>query len=175
MQIRAPTARGGLLLYNLSLRNEAETVTITEVITAAAGGGGILCILMTAVQISKIQINPWSWLARHAGRAINGEVMDQIGKINEKIDRLETDIGNARMMDEQRDIEQRRVRILRFGEEILRNARHTKEHFDQILIDTTKYENYCRDHPDFQNDVTVETIQHIKSVYKKCWEEHSFL
>ena len=73
-------------MYNLSLRNEAETVTITEVITAAAGGGGILCILMTAVQISKIQVNPWSWLARHAGRAINGEVMDQIGKINEKIE-----------------------------------------------------------------------------------------
>lgn len=130
---------------------------------------------MTAVQISKIQVNPWSWLARHVGRAVNGEVMDQIGKINEKIDRLETDIGNARMMDEQRDIEQRRVRILRFGEEILRNTRHTKEHFDQILIDTTKYEKYCRGHPDFQNDVTVETIQHIKSVYKKCWEEHSFL
>lgn len=150
-------------------------MTIAEIIAAAASGGGIIFLLMTAVQISKIQINPWSWLARHVGRAINGEVIEQVEKINAKVSRLEDDIGAARLADEQRDIEQRRVRILRFGEEILRDIKHTKEHFDQILIDATNYENYCRDHPDFQNDVTAETIQHIKSVYKKCWEEHSFL
>lgn len=150
-------------------------MTITEMIAAVAGGGGVICLLMTVVQISKIQINPWSWVARHIGRAINGEVMEQVEKINTKVSRLEIDIGNARLADERRDIEQRRVRILRFGEEILRGIHHTKEHFDQILIDATSYENYCAAHPDFQNDVTVETIQHIKSVYKKCWEEHSFL
>ena len=173
MQIRSPTAQGGLLLQ--FMRKEVATVTIAEMIAAIAGGGGILCILLTAVQISKIQINPWSWLARHIGRAINSEVMEQVEKINAKVSKLEVDIGNARMADERRDIEQHRVRILRFGEEILRGIRHTKEHFDQILIDATNYENYCRGHPDFQNDVTVETIRHIKSVDKKCWEEHSFL
>lgn len=173
MQIRAPTTLAAC--YCNSSRNEVEAVTISEIIEAIAGGGGILCILMTAVQISKIQVNPWSWLARHIGRAINGEVMEQVEKISAKVSRLEIDIGNARMADEQRDIEQKRVRILRFGEEILRDIRHTKEHFDQILIDVTNYENYCREHPDFRNDVTTETIQHIKAVYKKCWEEHSFL
>ena len=131
--------------------------------------------MMTVVQVSKIQINPWSWVARHVGRAINGEVIEQVKTIDDKVSRLEIDIGHARLADERRDIEQRRVRILRFGEEILQDIRHTKEHFDQILIDATNYENYCVAHPEFENDVTTETISHIKKVYQKCFEEHSFL
>lgn len=101
--------------------------------------------------------------------------MDQVKSLNDKVEHMENDLNAARKADERRDIEQRRVRILRFGEEILRNIRHTKEHFDQILIDITVYEKYCLTHPEFENDVTVETISHIKDVYQKCWKEHSFL
>lgn len=136
---------------------------------------GAVVLLLSLVQISKIQINPWSWLAKTIGRAINGEVMDQVKSLNDKVEHMENDLNAARKADERRDIEQRRVRILRFGEEILRNIRHTKEHFDQILIDITVYEKYCLTHPEFENDVTVETISHIKDVYQKCWKEHSFL
>ena len=114
-------------------------------------------------------------MARHVGRAINGEVMEQVKGLNKKIERMEVNLNDARAADERRDIEQRRVRILRFGEELLRNIRHTKEHFDQILIDITAYEKYCSEHPEFENDVTTETIGHIKNVYHQCWEEHSFL
>ena len=150
-------------------------MTIAEMIAAIAGGGGIFCVLMTAVQISKIQINPWSWLAQHIGRAINGEVIEQVEKINAKVSRLETDIANARLADEQRDIEQRRVRILRFGEEILRGIRHTKEHFDQALSDITDYNNYCDTHRDFKNQITVHAAANILQTYDKCMEEGGFL
>lgn len=138
-------------------------------------GGGVVVLLLSLVQISKIQINPWSWLARNVGRAINGEVIEQVKGLDEKMKQLETNLDNVRKADERRDIEQRRVRILRFGEELLRNIRHTKEHFDQILIDITVYESYCGKHPEFENDVTTETISHIKNVYQQCWKEHSFL
>lgn len=139
------------------------------------GGGGAVVLLLSLVQVSKIQINPWTWMTRHVGRAINGEVMEQVKGLNKKIERMEVNLNDARAADERRDIEQRRVRILRFGEELLRNIRHTKEHFDQILIDITAYEKYCSEHPEFENDVTTETIGHIKNVYHQCWEEHSFL
>lgn len=109
------------------------------------------------------------------GRAINGEVMDQVKSLTDKVEHMKKDLSDARKADERRDIEQRRVRILRFGEELLRNIKHTKEHFDQILIDITVYEKYCKEHPEFENDVTVETISHIKNVYQQCWKEHSFL
>lgn len=147
-------------------------MNLTEIFV---GSGGVVVLLLSLIQVSKIQINPWSWLAKNLGRAINGEVMDQVKSLTDKVEHMENDLSDARKADERRDIEQRRVRILRFGEELLRNIKHTKEHFDQILIDITVYEKYCKEHPEFENDVTVETISHIKNVYQQCWKEHSFL
>lgn len=139
------------------------------------GTGGIAAVIMTLIQVSKIEVNPWSWIAKHLGRAINGEVMEHLGTLDKKVDRLESDIEKARGVDEQRDIEARRVRILRFGEELLQDKKHTKEHFDQTLMDITRYEMYCKTHPEFENNVTDLTVAHIKAVYQKCWQEHSFL
>lgn len=45
-----------------------------------------------------------------------------------------------------------RYRILRFNDEILHEQRHTKEHFDQILDDITRYEKYCDEHPEYENN-----------------------
>lgn len=68
-----------------------------------------------------------------------------------------------------------RYRILRFDDEIRHDEKHTKEHFDQILEDITKYEKYCRAHPDFPNNKAVLAIKNIKDVYRKCTDESSFL
>ena len=42
-----------------------------------------LVAVPTLIQISPIKVDPWTWLARKVGRAINGELM-------EKFDRLES-------------------------------------------------------------------------------------
>ena len=70
---------------------------------------------------------------------------------------------------------QARVRILRFGDEVYNNVLHTKEHFNQILQDITEYEHYCKNHKDFENDMTVATTKRIKEVYSECLENKSFL
>lgn len=38
------------------------------------GGGGLLAVLLTLVEIAPIKINPWSALAKAIGRAINADV-----------------------------------------------------------------------------------------------------
>ena len=43
--------------------------------------GGTLLLLMTFVQIAPIKVNPWSWLSKKIGRAINGEVLNEIADI----------------------------------------------------------------------------------------------
>lgn len=68
-----------------------------------------------------------------------------------------------------------RYRIIRFNDEILRNVKHTKEHFDQILIDIDDYEEYCRKDEDYKNNKAMLAIENIKSIYKKCAEESAFL
>lgn len=70
---------------------------------------------------------------------------------------------------------QRAYRILRFDDEIRHGEKHSKEHFDQIIEDIDKYEDYCRDHPKFPNNKVVFAIRNIKNVYQKCTDEGTFL
>lgn len=130
--------------------------------------GGVLLSAFTIIQICPIKINPWSWLAKKLGRAINGEVI-------EKVDKLGADLQSLRTECDEREAVTCRTRILRFGDEILHDVHHTKEHFDQILLDVTQYELYCASHPVFRNNIAVATIERIKHIYKKCMDENSFL
>lgn len=68
-----------------------------------------------------------------------------------------------------------RLRILRFGDEMMRNERHSRESWDQVIEDITNYEKYCRDHEDFLNGKTIETIKFIRSNYAERLEKHDFL
>ena len=68
-----------------------------------------------------------------------------------------------------------RYRILRFNDEVKQEVNHTEEHFNQILEDITKYEKYCKENPDFENNKASLAIDNIKKVYKKCTEEGTFL
>lgn len=140
-------------------------VTIGEL---AGGGAVILIAVATLVQVSPIKVNPWSALARAIGRAINGELIA-------KVDNLESEVKAIRHTNGEQNAEDRRVRILRFGDEILHDVKHSKEHFDNVLKDIASYEQYCRDHPEFENGRTVQTIEIIEETYKKCFETHTFL
>lgn len=124
--------------------------------------------LATIIQVSPIKLDPWTWLARWIGRAINAELM-------EKVDQLELDIKQIDHDAGERNAKAARARVLRFGDELIHDVRHSKEHFDDILQDITEYEKYCEEHPEFENDRMQLTAQKIKDTYKKCWEEHSFL
>ena len=46
--------------------------------------GGTLLLLMTFVQVAPIKVNPWSGLAKKIGRAINGEVLNEIADIKKE-------------------------------------------------------------------------------------------
>lgn len=122
--------------------------------TILIDGGGILFVVLTIIQITPIKLNPWSSIARFIGRALNGDVMD---KLNES------------------EATNRRYRILRFDDEIRHSQKHTKEHFDQILDDITEYEKYCSNHPDYKNNKAILAIDNIKSTYRECCKNKTFL
>ena len=143
-------------------------MTLDSIRTILLCGGGGLLVLMTLVQITPIKINPWSWLAKRIGRAINGEVLEKINKNNETIEKFKDE--NAEQW-----ASLSRTHILRFGDEILHGVDHSKEHFDQILVDIFKYESYCKDHPEYLNNIANATIKQIKKTYQKCLEDNSFL
>lgn len=131
-------------------------------------GGGLTLILMTLIQITPIKINPWSWLARIIGRAINGEVLEKVNSLSEDVKALKDE-------DAEQWASLSRSHILRFGDELLHGVPHSKEHFDQILIDISKYESYCDEHQDYKNNIANATIKQIKNTYQKCLEDNKFL
>lgn len=133
---------------------------LTEALLGLLGG-------MTLVQWLPIKIDPWTWLARKVGHAINGELI-------ERMEKLEKTVAANQAVADERDAKGTRIRILRFGDEILHGVHHSKEHFDQILLDITEYERYCRDHPDFVNNMTELTSKHIMETYSACFEDKKF-
>lgn len=132
-------------------------------------GGGIgVVILMTLIQVMPIKINPWSWLAAKIGGALNKELTD-------KVDTLQKELKSYEAKQDERNAVDCRTRILRFGDEVLYEVKHTKEHFEQILCDIDEYDKYCAAHPDFKNNKTVFTSKRIKEVYEKLLEDNDFL
>lgn len=144
---------------------ELASITIGESIKWIAG---ILISLSAIVEISPIKINPWTCIANAIGRAINGELIAKIDKIN-------NDLTNFKNITDERNAELLRSHILRFGDELLHGMKHSKEHFGQILADITSYNDYCDAHPNFKNDMTRLTTEHIKKTYQECMDKHSFL
>ena len=131
-------------------------------------GGGALLILLTLIQITPIKINPWSWIGKKIGRFFNGEVID-------KVDNLSKELEDHKSKSEERHATLCRAHILRFGDEVLHGIPHSKEGYDNILLDIDSYEQYCEKHPDYKNNIALATIKNIKRMYQKHLEEDSFL
>ena len=122
----------------------------------ATWGAVILVAATGLVQIAPIKINPWSAAASAIGRAINKDVIA-------KVDKLENDIAEMRKVGEkrgneedERNAKEARRRILRFGDEVRHRQRHSKEHWDDAILDITDYEHYCATHPDFKPKGSID-------------------
>ena len=137
--------------------------------------GAAVVALSGVVEFSKIKINPWTWLARHVGRAINGEVMDKMDALNERVDKLSGKVDQIEARQDERDAKTARTHILRFGDEVRIGVRHSKESFDEVLEDITAYESYCNAHPEFPNNRTRAAEKFISETYDECLRENKFL
>lgn len=140
-----------------------------------AGGGGLLLLTMTLIQIAPIKVNPWSAIARAIGRAINKDVLDGLAEV--KADQKETRrvLDDHIKVDDTRNADAHRARILQFNNELLRDIPHTREDFIEILEEIDFYEKFCREHPDYQNNRCTHAIANIGRVYDDRLVKHDFL
>lgn len=143
---------------------------ISEMSVGELLGSITLVVTGAAAVVEKVSktAKPLTKFAKWIGRAINGELMEKVDKLEKKVEKMDQDDQLQRAKDA-------RTRVLRFGDELIHDVRHTKEHFDDVLRDITAYEIYCDEHPKFENDQMHITAEHIKETYHKCLKEHSFL
>ena len=147
-------------------------MTLEAIIQALLGSGGValgaIAVIFTLIQITPIKINPWSWLGRKIGRMLNGEVLDEVKD-------LKQDLADHKAKSEERHATLCRAHILKFGDEVRHGIPHSKEGYDNILLDIDSYEEYCEQHPGYKNNVAVATMKHIKKMYQKHLEKDTFL
>lgn len=132
------------------------------------GGGGVLVVLLTLVQIAPVKVNPWSAIAKAVGKAVNADVTKELCEIKKKLNDHVT-------MDDWRTADGHRTRILHFNNELLRSIDHTEEEFNEVLAEIDAYEEYCEEHPEYPNNRAVLAIENIRSNYKERLQKHDFL
>lgn len=130
-----------------------------------AGGGGLLVILMTLVQIAPVKVNPWSWIAKCFGRAINADVLKELEEAKENQKNTLKKLEEHIRVDDERNADIHRTRILQFNNELIRQLKHTREDFIEVLAEIDFYEKYCKEHPEYPNNRAVHAIANIERVY----------
>lgn len=146
-------------------------MSVQEIV--GSSGLGLVCLL-TLIQIMPIQINPWSAIARCIGNALNKDIKTDIDNIKTDVNQIKEKQTKIDEKIDERDAISARVRILRFNDELLDNIDHSKDYFDQILLDIDFYDKYCNSHPDFVNSITKIASANIKKQYEICLQKHNF-
>ena len=100
---------------------------------------------------------------------------DKLAGIKSMITTLSDKVDALGATGDKRNAVSMRVRILRFRDEMLQGQDHTHDSFQQVLSDIDEYEQYCADHPEFRNNQTEITIEHIKANYQERLVKHDFL
>lgn len=146
-------------------------MTIEEIL---AGGGGLLLVAMTLIQISPIKVNPWSALARALGKAINKDVLDGLAEVKADQKEARRILDDHIRVDDTRNADAHRARILQFNNELLRDIPHTREDFIEILEEIDFYERFCEEHKDYKNNRCTHAIANIGRVYDDRLRKHDF-
>ena len=163
---------------------------------AGAGIGVGLIVLLSLIQVSKLQINPWTMVGRvitcpfkALGRAMTADltvridqlssdvriVSERVKQVNDELETFKHESAVAQAKDEEDKIVQKRADIIRFGDDIRSQRPRSIEHFNNILDSITEYERYCETHPMFENSKAVSTIQFIKADYERRLKTNDFL
>ena len=144
-------------------------MALTEILAIVGlGGGGGVALLLSLIEIVPIKAKPLTWLMNKLGKALNRDVIESLKAQREETCATRNELAEHIATD-------CRARILRFGDEVLHGQRHSKEHFEQILLDIKRYDVYCLEHPQFENNITELTSERIKEVYCRCLETNDFL
>ncbi len=140
-----------------------------------AGSSGLIVAVMSIIQVSKIEINPQSWIATQLGNALNAGVMKEIKDIKTEQEETRKKLDAHIEEGEERKADNYRSRVLRFNNELVRGLGHTEEDYDEILDVIWKYNEYCKTHPKYKNNKMPHAIKNVERMYDEMLHTNGFL
>ena len=144
---------------------------------------GIILIIAGSIKIPTYEIRLIPFILKKGlkifGNTINEDILKRVDKLEVEFKdytfEMQTEFRDYVQKTEEEKTDRARSRILRFNDEIMIGEKHSKEHYDEILKDIDKYENYCEINPNYENNRAELAIQIIKNEYAERLKYHNFL
>ena len=140
-----------------------------------AGSSGLIVAVMSVIQVSKIEINPWAQVATQLGNALNAGVMKEMKDIKTEQEETRKKLDAHIEEGEERKANNYRSQVLRFNNELVRGLGHTEEDYDEILEVIWKYNEYCKTHPKYKNNKMPHAIKNVERMYDEMLRTNGFL
>lgn len=153
-------------------RDIVGAADIGSIVTAA--GWLAVAVLTAAEKLAPHGKKPWSALARALSHEMTRDMREHMDGVDKRLSQLSDKLDDVKAFGEETRAIAARVRILRFGDELAAKQRHSKDSFDQALMDINAYDAYCEEHPHFRNHITRTTSDYIMAQYKERLEKHDF-
>lgn len=96
-------------------------------------------------------------------------------KIMDELEAIRNALAERVRVDDERNADSIRAYILRFNMELVREIKHTREDFIEVLAKIDEYEKYCNTHKEYKNNRAVSAIANIQRVYDDRLRKHDFL
>lgn len=146
-------------------------MTLSQII----GDGALLALIVsTLFEISPIKWNPITSILTWLGKKMNSQVMEKVEGQDKKIDSLDQKMVALDLKIDMNEVDHIRWEILDFANECREGRRHTKDEFEHIISQNTKYHTIITEH-DMKNGLIDLEYAYIVHIYNKCLEDNSFL
>lgn len=122
---------------------------------------------ITLFEIVPIKINPWTTLFRWIGKAINGELKEQLSDLSSDVSELKSDF-------EMKKAEDMRWEILEFANTCRIGNEHSKDEWRHVMNQVSEYEEYT-ERKSITNGVIEEDTRFLRELYHERNLRNDFL
>ena len=129
--------------------------------------GIAVLFLLGFIPLKEAGSNAWKWFFRTIGKALLQPLTQELAGMRKSIDALGRRMDDQERRLEINDVEDARRRILRFADEERHGITHSQEHFGLINDDMKRYQNYCGEHPKYQNMKANSAMETIETKYRE--------
>ena len=121
---------------------------------------GVILGAITLIEVAPIKINPWKWLFKWIGDAINGDMRKDLSE-------LKRDFEETKAQD-------KRWRILEFARSCRNGVKHSREDWKHAISELAEYEQYTED-KHITNGVMEEDAKFLRALYQERLTKNDFL
>ena len=163
--------------------NSLDTSSLIALTVSAVAG------LSLFVEIVPVKINPWTKILKWIGNCMFGDTNQKLIDIEKRFDSLGDDIDkrfqdlkadvNRQVHDvgdsiDENELDRIRWEILDFASKCRRGSDHTKDEFEHVIAQNTKYERLL-EKTGRENGVYTEEYKYIMRIYHDRQEKNDFL